>query len=111
MVASLPCITEVNLIRHQDAGRVLVFLEQLMPHGYVLQRVLLGDIVDEDCELCIFEVGWDETAVSFLSGSVPHLKAVAMSVFGDVFDVEIDADSCLDEGGITPWVYSYLFVV
>lgn len=101
MMPGVPCVAEVYLIGHQDAGRLLVLLEKLMPHGCIFERARLGDVVDEDCELRIFEVGGDETAVSLLPGSVPHLQPKAVAILGDILDVEIDADCCLREGGRT----------
>lgn len=101
MPPGVPCVTEVYLIGHQDSGGLLVLLEELVPHGYIFERAWLGDVVDEDCELRIFEVGWDEAAVSLLPGGVPHLQPKAVSVLGDILHVEIDADCCLREGGGT----------
>jgi hypothetical protein len=69
----VPGIGEVNFIGDEYSGCFLVFLEEFVPHVDVLKRVLFGDVADEDCELCIFEVGGYEAAVSFLSCCVPHL--------------------------------------
>lgn len=88
-----------------------MFFEELVPEGDVLKGILFGDIADKHCELCIFEVGGDETAVSFLSCGVPHLQSVVVPVFCDVFDVEVDSYRCLCGQADTLWVYSYLLVV
>jgi hypothetical protein len=45
----------------------------------------------------IFQIRRNETAISFLSGRVPHLQTVVLAVFIDVFDAEIDSDRGLNE--------------
>lgn len=66
--------------------------EELLPHLYVVEGGLAGDVVDKDDALCIFEVGGDEAAVALLACSVPHLQAVDLPSAGEVSDVEVDAD-------------------
>jgi hypothetical protein len=91
----VPRTAEVYFVGDEHSGGFLVFFEQFVPQGDVLQGVLLGDIADKHCELCIFEVGGDETAIAFLPCGVPHLQAVVVPVFCDVFDVEVDSYRCL----------------
>lgn len=59
MARCLPRCRQVYLVAHQYPRRFLVLLEEFLPHPDVLQRALLGDVVDEDDALRIFEVGRD----------------------------------------------------
>lgn len=66
--------------------------EEVMPRVESLQGFEAGQIKDQDDAMCIFEVGGDEASIALLAGSVPHLQAVEVAIFGDIFNVEVDAD-------------------
>jgi hypothetical protein len=54
MKLGIPRTAEVYFVGDEHSGGFLVFFEQFVPQGDVLQGILFGDIADEHCELCIF---------------------------------------------------------
>lgn len=88
-----------------------MFGEEFVPALEVVEGGVFGEIVDEDGAVGVLEVGGDETAVAFLSGSVPHLQAVGVGVAGEIADVEVDSHRGLRGGGSTVWASSKRLVV
>ena len=69
--------------------------KQFMPLSDPIEGGSLVDFEYMDDAVCIFEVGGDEAAVSFLTGGVPHLETVVLAVAAEIFDIEIDANGVL----------------
>jgi hypothetical protein len=48
--------------------------------------------------MCVFKVGGDKAAVTLLSCSIPHLKAIDVPVSCKIAYVEIDSNCGLNHG-------------
>jgi len=90
-------VIQINLIAytHFDGVWSLVFLEHEVPSFEVLERGLIGDIVDHDCAVDIFHVVWDEASEALLSGGIPQLDSELLAVAADVLNMEINSNSGL----------------
>ena len=74
---------------------LLVLVVEFEPCGAVLEGLRIGEVVDEEAEIGVFEVAGNEAFEAFLAGSIPELNAVLALIDGDVFDEEVDADGGL----------------
>ena len=52
----------------------------------------------------IFQVGWNQASIAFLTSCVPHLQTINRPILFDIFDIEVDANSSLDEANGTLYV-------
>lgn len=66
-----------------------------MPTFYIFQSGWLGYIINENYTMCIFKISWNQTSISLLSGSIPHLKPEVLSIFWNIFYIKINSYSCL----------------
>jgi hypothetical protein len=76
-MSSLP-IGEILLVADNNAeSRVLFMLiVEFHPLEEVLEGLEVGDIVDQDAKVGVFEVAGDEALKAFLASRVPELQAV-----------------------------------
>lgn len=70
--------------------------EGIIPNFDIFQRYFFGDVVHHDCAMSILHVIGYQAAKPFLSGSVPELHSILMSVSGHVFNVKVNADGWLN---------------
>ena len=89
--------SDIAFVGDQHAkGRMLfVLVVEFKPCGTVLEGLRIGDIIDQEAEVGIFEVARNEAFEAFLPGSVPELNAILSLTDRDVFDEEVDADGGL----------------
>lgn len=54
------------------------------------------DVKYEDSTYCIFKVAWDERSVALLSGCIPKLKTISLTMKMNIFAYKVDSNSWLD---------------
>jgi hypothetical protein len=91
---------DIALVSNQHTIHILrrILIDLSHPIADVVERVLVGHVVDEQNAHGSSVVGCGNRAESLLSGRIPYLKLHLCIATHDRLDLEVNTDSC-DEGG------------
>ena len=90
-------VAEIEFVAHEDHDciRAAALVEESEPGVEAGEGEGVGDIVDQDCAVCIPQVGGDEAAELLLSRRIPQLQPVQMLVVTHILGQEVDPHGVL----------------
>lgn len=90
-------MSQIALVTDQHDNDVTVGMvpQLLEPSSDILVRLVLADIVDQQCSNCTAVVGRSNGAIAFLAGGIPDLSLDCLCVNLNAASSEFDADGRL----------------